>query len=302
MTEEEAKELLIMGPPSDPDGLHRYQQAEALLQTSPAMQQVIDEIERRDARIRAAMQSIPVPPTLKATTYQACGLPPNANQPPSTSQTFPPSATRPKQHRRRLYTIALATSIAAALLIFTSLRPRIETYRQDQYNKVMYKMTQYREALAYYAAGGYIRLNYTASTLPELNAWLRTHAPKFPRTSVEVLPAEKMVGCQTLDWHCANIALLCFTNEKGELIHLFTTYEDAIPPKQRGDSMTGITRLFGRETFAWSDPHTKLHHVLVASEPHIKLTPYLPAGLARQPNRIQIADLPVFEKIQRADL
>lgn len=299
MTEEEAKELLILGPPSDPDGLHRYQQAEALLRESPVMQQVIDEIKRRDVRIQVAMQSIPVPPSLKAATYEACGLQPDTDRPTSERQTYGPSSRRP---RRMFYTLAFATGIAAAFLIFTSLWPRIETYRQDQYNKVMYEMTQYREALAYYAAGGYIRLNYTATTLPELHAWLRTNAPKFPRTSIEGLPAEKMIGCQTLDWHCAHIALLCFANEKDELIHLFTTYEDAIPPRQRGDSMTGITRLYGRETFAWSDPRTQLHHVLVASEAHVELAPYLPAGLAQQPDWTQMAKIRDFGRISEGNL
>ena len=81
------------------------------------------------------------------------------------------------------------------------------------------------------------------------------------------------MGCKSIDWNGSKVGLVCFTNDSGDIVHLFTADKSSLNGTEIA-SLTNPETIRGLETAGWSDDDHV--YMLVGSKPGVGVSDYMP--------------------------
>lgn len=125
----------------------------------------------------------------------------------------------------------------------------------------------FRDAMAYFANQRFV-LDQRTSDLEEARRWLVDHkSPVYPDTPENILRYKGM-GCKAIDWHGTQVSLICFRNDRDDLVHLFVV--DVTDLADADDANLGrLQRFRGLETQGWRNGN--LVCLYVGANPEVSL-------------------------------
>ena len=125
----------------------------------------------------------------------------------------------------------------------------------------------FRDAMAYVANQRFV-LNKTSPDLEVARRWLvENECPVYPNTPENIVRYKGM-GCKAIDWHGTKVSLVCFLNERDDIVHLFVV-EVADLADASEANLAKLQRLRGLETQGWRDE--RLVYLFVGSDPDVSL-------------------------------
>ncbi len=158
--------------------------------------------------------------------------------------------------------------IAAVLILgFTSYFITKGIYANYRFQEI----NDYRNAMAFYAADVYFRLDFLSEKLPEIDQHLVSKKSpilnEIPNRLAEKLP----LGCKTLDWQGQKVTLICFHSDEDKIIHLYLIDKSTTSENSFGElgELAKQSRQHGLETIGWTTDN--LVCLLVGSEPDVKV-------------------------------
>ena len=213
-----------------------------------------------DECYRSELREIPIPEGLEARILQAA-----ASATEGAAETISISQEPCKPGRRNLI-LALAAALALlgaiAYLVFPSGGPAtVETFR---------------EGMAKFASNRF-SLDHFTDDLSAAKAWLDEKGyPSYPEVPEQFVRFKGM-GCKTIDWNGQKVGLVCFVNDRHEIIHLFVIERSVLENiDSKGELIEAIAVHHGLETSGWNSE--KYTFMLVGSDPNVRLAPLLAAN------------------------
>ncbi len=224
ITREQAKEILSTRRPGSPAAADpELAEALRLVEREPDLRQWWEERQRFDAGVRAALQTIPVPPDLTGRILAG----------------RPASALRLPASRRWVWALAAAAAFTfAAWLVWWSLPsgPQFPTYR----NRMA------RVALREY------RMDIQTNDLAAIQGFLARNQAPADYTLTPSMRALPGLGCGIVRWQNQPVSMVCFDRGQGQILWLFVAEDAAVAgaPRSRQPVFDSVGRL---ATAAWSD-------------------------------------------------
>lgn len=118
------------------------------------------------------------------------------------------------------------------------------------YNGKTEHIIEFRDAMTYYARGGYFFLNFTEPHLDQIADWLSENkAPVFDDLST-ALTNQTPLGCKTLKWQGQTVSMVCFHQQDGQIIHLFIV-DKSLSNEHYFESFKKLKVVNGLESFGW---------------------------------------------------
>ncbi len=223
ITREQAKEILSTRRPGQPEAADA-EQAEALRLTErdSELRQWWEEHQRFDAGVRAALQSIPVPPDLAGRIIAGRAA----------------STLRLPTTRRWLWGLAAAAVVAfAAWLVWWSqpAGPQFPTFR----------IRMGRNALREY------RMDIQTNDLAAIQRFLAQNRAPAQYALTPAMQALPGLGCGVLRWQNQPVSMICFDRGQSQILWLFVAERGAVAgaPAGREPEFAAVGRL---STAAWS--------------------------------------------------
>ena len=113
-----------------------------------------------------------------------------------------------------------------------------------------------------------LRLQHRSDDLPELSTWLAEHGGPMGALDGKV-PANAGKGCAVVDWGEAKVSLICFFNEKDEVVHLFVTKRCEVDCAEIETLIAENVEARGLHTKGWVDDEAI--YLLVGADPSVKV-------------------------------
>lgn len=165
---------------------------------------------------------------------------------------------------------------AAAVLIGAGL---VGLRRPADRHQARFQATaDFRDAMAYYAAGGFFTLDQQGGPLRELQAFMTARGGVIGEDLDRAFASSLPMGCKVIAWRAHQVSLYCFANDDHQIVHAFLIPADQLDSAAAA-GLLEPRRLHGLETGGWIAGDTG--YLLVASEPHISIEPFLGTGQRR---------------------
>ncbi|MEO0796866.1 MAG: hypothetical protein AAFX93_17025 [Verrucomicrobiota bacterium] len=208
-----------------------------------------DRRQQLDQEIKDSLSDLPPPGGLRESILLGC------------------QEVKPKpRHNPALMSLAAAATLILTLTV-------LSIGYMSYYNSKISKLTSFRDAMAYYAAGAYFSLDHLSTELSTISNWLdENNSPNF-QDIPEGLLAMEPIGCKQIDWRGESVSLVCFHRDDGKIVHLF------IIEKRNGGSnsfveIERIAESHGLQTGGWSNEDSVF--LLSGSEPGVRIDSFLP--------------------------
>jgi len=125
----------------------------------------------------------------------------------------------------------------------------------------------FRDQMAFFATERFV-LDKSTTDLAKAQAWLETKDyPVFDQIPGTIVSFKGM-GCKAINWHGSKVGLVCFLNDRKELVHLFIWDADDVDAIDDHD-LRKLARAHGLETQGWRDQER--HYVYVGADPEVSL-------------------------------
>lgn len=255
MTPSDAKQILSSYNLSQPADLpDEALDALAFAQSDPELHDWLDGQVQFDREFSGALQSVPIPEGLEASILNSA---PGAGA---------GAGKRPRLIGQRIAALA----IAAAVVLLSGLALLIVTSGDN-----LDSTAAFRERAALFVSGG-VSFDTKTRELEAAKDWLSGAGYPVYAEVPERLAKFKAVGCKKLDWDGKRIGLVCFVDDRSQLVHLFIIDREALLDADEAmATFAMVERHEDHETGGWaSDDHIFL---LVGSKPEVSLT-HLLAG------------------------
>ena len=257
MNIERAKELLSgnIDIPGDDLG-NEMADALELLETSPELQNWMEQQEHMDPVLSGALNSTPVPDGLEEKLLQTVGAAKRAN--------------RANTHWILwVGSLAAVVTFATVALQFTPQGERIiQGVQQSVSGTTPDDFDHLRDGMAYYIRNVYFRLDHVASDLDSIENWLMDNKAPVHEFVPEELLALKPIGCKELSWQGNAVSLVCFHTGDGNIIHLFIMDRGSAGAEAYA-GMENVIVSNDLETGGWTTE--KKVYVLVGSSPDVDI-------------------------------
>ena len=124
-------------------------------------------------------------------------------------------------------------------------------------------------------ANSFFMLQHTDENFAALNNWLKSkQGPTYSRLPDNILSLES-VGCSVLNWGGQNASLLCFIDDKKELIHIFMIPADGLTGLPTPAELASPVIENGLEVAGWTDEKGMVY-MLCGSEPGVSINHLVP--------------------------
>jgi len=256
MKTEEAMEILSSVTlderhPEDP----KVCQALDLAERNPELKDWIARQKRLDPRIRTALQSAPVPEGLEEKLLGQV----RSNRSKPCSSIF---------RNRWLYGVAAVLAIGFVSVFLYRDETILQNIQRQVAGKDHESFSNLRDGMAYYISSIYFQLDHISPDLNSIENWLQEkQVPSYDDLPEELIALDP-IGCKELLWRGRKVALVCFHNDTGGIVHLFIMDQsEADPSIYEGISEVAISQ--GLETGGWTS-NGKVY-LLVGSEKDVDI-------------------------------
>lgn len=124
----------------------------------------------------------------------------------------------------------------------------------------------FRDGMSYFIRNVYFQLDHTTKEIDSIENWLIDHqAPVYEAIPEELLALDP-IGCKEFQWQGQDVSLVCFHTRDGKIVHMFIMEKDSIDESRFQDIGT-IAASNDLETGGWVTD-SKVY-VLVGSDPDV---------------------------------
>jgi hypothetical protein len=259
MNRETAKELLSTylqssGMEFDP----HIQEALALAESDPELQEWLQLQSENDPAIREALEQVPVPDGLEDTLLEIV-------------RKEAPAAPSPRRFRPMVWGIGVAAALVLGAGLFLKLRSSEDFIQGIQHTITGTSpddFTDFRDGMAYYIRNVYFQLDHLTTDLGSIEQWLGDNEAPVYEGLPEGLTALVPIGCKQLSWKEQNVSLVCFHTAAGKIVHLFILEREGFDPA-RFEDIGSVATSHALETGGWTTDGSV--YLLVGSDPEVDI-------------------------------
>jgi hypothetical protein len=247
MNRDEAKRILRLSPPTDPDRSDsKFAEALELARNDAELARWLEAENALDSAIASQLSSVPPPADLRGKILDRRSVRPIGSAHPA--------------WRRQVFLLVASLVLLASAAVFWTLHPPSDPFAGWQSGS----LTELDAML-----GGREKFDQESADSSELRDWLRhAHAPS-PAQIPKNLQSVSTLGCKTVVFGDNRVSIICFHLNDSQSVHLVTVNEKGLahPPPE---SKPQYARKGEWITASWSEHGQSYMLAMKGSEPDLR--------------------------------